>query len=109
MGVRGEHKRYSRAVTRTRRWRALRWTILERDGFRCRKCGARGRLEIDHIEPVRLAPEKSFDPKNLQALCPRCHGEKTRTEVNLPQLDPRRQKWRHLLGEVTPIVTSEDR
>ena len=97
MGVIREHKRYSRHVTRGARWRTLRMAILERDGFRCRSCGARGRLEVDHIEPVRLAPEKAHDPGNLQSLCPCCHGEKTRRECNLPPPDPRRKEWRDLL------------
>ena len=106
MGVIREHKRFSRHVTRGPRWRTLRMGVLERDGFRCRKCGARGRLEVDHIEPVRLAPKKSFDPDNLQALCAGCHGEKTRTECNLPPPDPRRKEWRDLLHQ--PIEKGQE-
>ncbi|MCJ8335031.1 MAG: hypothetical protein MJH10_12375 [Epibacterium sp.] len=46
-------KRHSRKVTRGPRWKALRMQALERDGRQCVECGARRRLEVDHIEPVR--------------------------------------------------------
>ena len=105
MGVRDDHKRFSRHVTRGPRWRTLRMAVLERDGFRCRSCGARGRLEVDHVKPVRSAPELSFDPDNLQAPCGRCHGEKTRGECNLPAPNPRRKEWRDLI--LKPIEHEE--
>ena len=91
------HVKFSRHITRGPRWRTLRMAILERDGFRCVQCGARGRLEVDHVKPVRTHPALAWEPSNLQVLCPRCHGAKTRTEVNLPQPDPRREAWNELL------------
>ena len=33
------------------RWGRVRRLVLARDGWRCRQCGRRGRLEVDHIEP----------------------------------------------------------
>lgn len=91
--------RYSRAVTRTERWKRLRVEILRRDKWCCVKCGARGNLEIDHIESVRIAPDLAYEPKNLQALCKSCHSIKTQNEVfgdgNGP--DPEKIKWRQLL------------
>ena len=69
MSIRREHHRHSKKVTRTKRWQALRAEILERDGYRCQDCGCGGRLEVDHIKPVRTHPELSYDPGNLQALC----------------------------------------
>ncbi|CAM3155123.1 HNH endonuclease [Paracoccus nototheniae] len=84
MDVRAAHTRHSKRVTATRRWQVLRHVILERDGWKCRCCGARGRLEIDHIRPVRHAPERAFDPANLQALCSPCHTKKTRIECGQP-------------------------
>lgn len=80
MGLRRDHHRFSKQVTRTKRWKALRAEILERDSYRCRSCGCGGRLEVDHIQPVRTHPELSYDPANLQALCPSCHTRKTRIE-----------------------------
>jgi 5-methylcytosine-specific restriction endonuclease McrA len=51
--------------------------ILERDDFRCRRCGAGPRderLVIDHVVPVALGGE-SCDT-NLQTLCEPCNQGK---------------------------------
>lgn len=93
MSIRKEHHRYSRQVTRTKRWKVLRIEILERDGFRCRECSAKGRLEVDHIKPVRTHPELSYDPANLQALCPSCHTRKTRLECGHKPRNPKAREW----------------
>lgn len=86
------HHRHSKRVTATRRWQVVRMQILERDGFRCKECGARGRLEVDHIKPVRSNPELAFCHDNLQALCGPCHTKKTRIECGHPP--PRNcQEW----------------
>ncbi|MGJ3230247.1 MAG: HNH endonuclease [Oceanicaulis sp.] len=90
---------YSRPVTRDRRWKALRLEALRRDKFACVKCGARGRLEVDHIAPVRDAPERAFDLANLQSLCGPCHARKTRIEAGHAPLSPERQAWRDLLDK----------
>ena len=93
-----EHKRHSRKVTRGPRWKALRMAVLERDGFKCRACGARGRLEVDHIEAVRNAPAKSYDPANLQALCAPCHTRKTRIECGHRPPSEARREWRDAIA-----------
>lgn len=92
MGLR--YERHSKRVCATPRWQALRWQILERDGFACVECGKRGRLEVDHIKPVRDNPELSFEPSNLQCLCPACHTRKTRIECGHKPASPDRLKWR---------------
>ena len=89
-----KYRRHSAKVTRTRRGKALRQQILRRDGYAFVKCGARGRLEVDHIAPVRSAPERSYDPANLQSLCPSCHTRKTRLECGHDPLNPERERWR---------------
>lgn len=94
MGVRRDHHRYSKRITRTKRWKALRMEILERDGFKCRDCGVGGRLEVDHVKPVRTHPDLAYAPGNLQALCPSCHTRKTRIECGHPQPREDRQDWR---------------
>lgn len=71
-----------------------------RDGWACVQCGGRYRLEVDHIRPVRNAPELAFDLANLQVLCGPCHGRKTRVEAGHPELSPERQAWRNLLHEM---------
>ncbi|GGD30819.1 HNH endonuclease [Sinisalibacter lacisalsi] len=94
-----KHHRHSDKVTRSRRWKGLRLEVLRRDGFACVMCGARGRLEVDHIKPVRSHPELSFDLGNLQALCPSCHTRKTRVEIGLGREDPAREAWKKLVRE----------
>jgi len=96
MGV-NRYRGPSNAVTKSRRWPALRQQALRRDGFRCVQCGFRTGLEVDHVVPVRDAPERAFDLTNLQVLCKRCHSKKTKREMGLPELDGERLKWRLLL------------
>lgn len=100
MGVRKEHIRHSRAVTRGPRWQALRMSILDRDGHACRQCGDRGRLEVDHIKPVRTHPALAYDPANLQALCPACHTRKTRLECGHPERSPEARDWARMVGQL---------
>lgn len=33
--------------------------------------------EVDHIVPLRQAPERKYDLANLQPLCRSCHSTKT--------------------------------
>lgn len=107
MGV-TRFKRHSKAVTRSRRWAALRFLALRRDGFQCVQCGARGRLEVDHIAPVRDAPERAFDLDNLQTLCPQHHGAKTRIEVGLPPPSPERIAWRNAVTALLKPSTRKE-
>ncbi|MCA9949351.1 MAG: DEAD/DEAH box helicase [Anaerolineales bacterium] len=63
-------------------WQTQRQRVLERDGQRCRTCGAEGLLHVHHIRPFReynyirgqnenyLAANKI---ENLVTLCPGCH------------------------------------
>ncbi len=52
----------------------MRFSIHQRDGNRCKICGARGGLEIDHIKPIAKGGKSTYD--NLQTLCKRCNKEK---------------------------------
>ncbi|WP_370318188.1 HNH endonuclease [Salipiger sp. IMCC34102] len=76
--------------------------ILERDRFRCRSCGCGGRLEVDHIKPVRTHPALSYDPGNLQALCGPCHTRKTRIECGHPApiQSPERDAWADAVADL---------
>ena len=90
-----------------RRWHAMRMAALERDGFRCRCCGARGvRLEVDHIQPVSRAPERAWEASNLQALCTPCHLAKTDAEMGRTRASMQRRAWRGLLRDV-PRTTEQ--
>ena len=65
------------------RWARVRRAVLARDGWRCRRCGRAGRMEVDHVRPL----DRGGDPwalSNLQALCRRCHIGKTAAENRRP-------------------------
>lgn len=90
------HRRHSARVVGSKRWKVLRIQALRRDGWACVRCGAVGRLEIDHILPVRTHPELAYALDNLQTLCPKCHASKTWDECGNKRI-PGRQEWRDLL------------
>lgn len=55
----------------------MRFSIYQRDGYRCCKCGRSGYyddLEIDHIKPIAKGGKTTYD--NLQTLCRHCNKEK---------------------------------
>lgn len=52
----------------------MRFSIYERDGYRCKRCGKKQEmndLEIDHIFPISKGGKSTYD--NLQTLCRRCN------------------------------------
>lgn len=92
-------KRYDRAgaaIYRTPRWKSARFLAKRRDGWACVQCGARGRLEVDHIRPIRDGGA-AFDLGNLQTLCVPCHSRKTRIEIGLGKPNPHREAWAELV------------
>ena len=62
-----------RAYLRSSEWRELRRLALERDGFRCRLCNSRWRLEVHHRRYP--PPWKADQLSNLSTLCRNCHGD----------------------------------
>lgn len=67
---------------------ALRYRILDRDGFRCQYCGARApdvELEVDHV--VSVHDGGSDAETNLIAACFRCNrGKKARSQPKFARL-----------------------
>lgn len=59
-------------------WRKTRAAALRRAGRRCEKCGATGRVEVDHIVP--RSQGGSHGPDNAQVLCLPCHRVKSAAE-----------------------------
>ena len=53
---------------RSPQWRAVRRAFL-REHPVCELCGNTIRLNVHHVEPFHLAPEKELDPANLITLC----------------------------------------
>lgn len=66
----------ARGKARPPGWDATRKRILDRDGHRCRTCGAPA-THVDHID--RGAGEVD---SNLQSLCADCHKRKTAAEAH---------------------------
>ena len=86
MNVSRPGSRWHAAVDK-RRWRAVRRTVFDLDGWRCRPCGKAGRMEVDHVTPLH----KDGDPwaeSDLQTLCRGCHIEKTRQEMRASRWSP---------------------
>ena len=54
------------------RWQRVRRQALDRDGWRCRRCGRAGRLECHHVVPLERGGE-AYDLGNLETLCRPCH------------------------------------
>ncbi|WP_395708535.1 HNH endonuclease [Reyranella sp.] len=94
------------AVHHDRRWPALRLAAKRRDGWKCvgtlpdgDACGARGRLEVDHIKRARLRPDLAYNLDNLQTLCIACHIRKSRAELGL-RSDPTHAAWNELVRQL---------
>ncbi|WP_299907673.1 HNH endonuclease signature motif containing protein [uncultured Paracoccus sp.] len=98
MGL-GRFPRFGSAIYRTPQWKAVRLLAKRRDGWRCVTCGAKGRIEVDHIAPLRNGGAP-YDLDNLQCLCPACHARKTRLEIGLGRDDPERNAWKNLLRDM---------
>jgi 5-methylcytosine-specific restriction endonuclease McrA len=62
-----------RFAIRSPRWQTIRKEHLKKQP-RCQACGKRKDLEVHHIVPVHMNPEKELDPSNLITLCSNsCH------------------------------------
>ena len=80
-----------------RRWARTRRAVFTRDGYRCRLCGAPGRLECHHVVPLHRGGAQ-YDPDNCETLCRGCHirhhrGDDRRT--------PGRGAWLEFIQELT--------
>ncbi|MBL9086785.1 MAG: HNH endonuclease [Planctomycetia bacterium] len=73
------------------RWQDVRAQVLRNEPV-CRSCALTGRSEpattVDHIVGVALAPERAYDPTNLQPLCTSCHAWKSASERRGTGVDP---------------------
>ena len=57
----------------TAAWRRIRAAVLERDGFRCRRCGARRGLTAHFLKGGMAGPHTA-NLADYVTLCQRCHG-----------------------------------
>jgi hypothetical protein len=75
--VRIHHRRTAAAAERSLVTPSVRARIMERDGFRCRRCGngpEDARLVVDHVTPISAGGTSA--PVNLQTLCEPCNQGK---------------------------------
>ncbi|MBM3654281.1 MAG: HNH endonuclease [Alphaproteobacteria bacterium] len=83
----------------SKRWARVRFLALRRDGFACRECGSRRKLECHHLKPVRTHPELVFELSNLQTLCRDCHAIETNKELGRAP-NAEQTAWRHAVAEL---------
>ena len=58
---------------RSYKWPNLREQHLKKQPF-CMACGSTANLQVHHIEPVHVNPDRELDPNNLITLCGKnCH------------------------------------
>jgi 5-methylcytosine-specific restriction enzyme A len=77
---RNGRRRESRKVYNSKRWRILRRRVLY-DHPICQHCDSVLATEVDHIKPIEQGGD-AWALANLQALCARCHGRKTKAELS---------------------------
>ena len=76
-----EHRRFALSVYKSKQWESIRKEVYIRDAATCADCGLLVQWEdyhADHIQPLRLAPERAFDATNVQCLHSGCHARKTK-------------------------------
>lgn len=67
--VRSAQKRErTKLVERSPKWRSARARHLKASP-ECAACGSRQGLQVHHVVPFHLAPERELDPSNLITLC----------------------------------------
>jgi 5-methylcytosine-specific restriction endonuclease McrA len=64
-------KKVKRIKLRKQAYRRLMKRVLERDGWRCRKCGSLENLQVHH--KIKRSQQGSDSLENLVTLCVYCH------------------------------------
>lgn len=57
-----------RYATRSPKWQTVRKQHLKNNP-NCIACGKSKKVEVHHIEPVHISPDRELDPSNLVTLC----------------------------------------
>lgn len=94
--------------SRPRMGKRLRFTILTRDGFRCRYCGATGGavvLHVDHVVPVSRGGTN--DEKNLVTSCRDCNLGKAASRIE--PLKPQPPMCRFMQVKIDPVIEPIER
>lgn len=82
--VRDDTKQEQVKFYRSKKWKAIREVVLERDHYLCQYCLAHDRLTsantVDHIVPYEFNQAKQDDINNLAVICRQCHYNKSKWE-----------------------------
>ena len=89
-------RRHKQTGYSTRRGRAFRRRVLERDRWRCTSCGAARVLEAHHIVPIEDGGDP-WDMDNAATLCRGCHIAHHQAERK--SNNPTRDRWQQLVAE----------
>jgi len=78
----GDLWKLRRIISRPRIPQALRDLVMERDEFRCQRCGATENLSLDHIIPFSFGGPDTEE--NLRVLCRSCNSARgNRVEIEV--------------------------
>lgn len=90
----GWWREQAKTISRSWGWRKIRALRIEIDGGKCRACGRDHNLQVHHIRPFAMQPERELELSNLVTLCGRCHilvghldNWKSRNDEVLPDAD----------------------
>jgi len=61
-------RKFIRQAYRSPQWSSVRKNHLNNNNS-CAACGRNKKLEVHHIEPVHINPDRELDPDNLITLC----------------------------------------
>lgn len=79
-------------------WKHMRDYVYSRDLATCQVCGnaVTNRKIVDHIHPLKVAPDEKLDKANLWTLCYRCHNIKTQLEESIKSQPNGNNKLAHI-------------
>lgn len=79
-------------------WQRMRDYVYSRDLATCQVCGQAldDRKIVDHIRPLKLAPDEKLNKDNLWILCYRCHNIKTQLEESIKEQSNGNNKLKHI-------------
>ncbi|MCT3329446.1 HNH endonuclease [Lactiplantibacillus pentosus] len=79
-------------------WQHMRDYIYSCDLATCQVCGnaVTDRKIVDHIHPLKVAPDEKLNKDNLWVLCYRCHNIKTQLEESIKQQSNGDNKLAHI-------------
>lgn len=74
-------------------WKRLRKAVLHRDGYECKRCGSKLKLEVHHIKKM-IDGGEPMDMNNLMVLCKLCHFKADDISKNRVQHAEGFKEWR---------------